>query len=138
MAAQGNKRKNSNTSSKSGNNKRTNSKSTTARSKTTPNRKPNNAKPSIKSSSTKADDALDKSKFIDFWHAFSRTRFFRPIMTILIIDIVVLIDLLFAWNDYTKFFIILGCEIILIAIFSVFKLAIKITNDINEDNPSGS
>ena len=54
--------------------------------------------------------------FGDYWHAFSKTRVFVPVMTILITAVLTGLDLLVAWNDYGRFFLFLGIELIAAAV----------------------
>ena len=67
----------------------------------------------------------NKSNSVDYFHAFSRSRFFKPVITILVILVVFGIDLLISLNHYDKFFKIMGIEIILVAVVLVIILAIS-------------
>ena len=67
----------------------------------------------------------NKSNPADYFHAFSRSRFFKPVVTVLAILVVFGIDLLISLNHYDKFFKIMGIEIILVAVILVIILAIS-------------
>jgi hypothetical protein len=67
--------------------------------------------------------------FADYWHAFSRTRAFFPVMTILVIVLVVLIDLLVSWNSFDRFFLILGIELVVLAAAWIIGLVMSIGNE---------
>lgn len=65
------------------------------------------------------------STVADYFHAFSKTRFFVPVMTCVVVTILVLLDLLFAWNDYDRFFKILGFELLIVGIIWVIGLVLS-------------
>lgn len=65
------------------------------------------------------------STLADYFHAFSKTRFFAPVMTCVVVTILVLLDLLFAWNDYDRFFKILGFELLIVGIIWVIGLVLS-------------
>lgn len=45
-----------------------------------------------------------------------------PVIFIIVVLVIVAIDLLFSWNDYTRFFKILGVEILAAVIVWVLKM----------------
>lgn len=72
--------------------------------------------------------------FLDYFHAFSKTRYFMPVMIVTCIVVAVLLDLLLSWNNYDRFFLILGIEIIAVAIVWIVALLIGLGSEIIEDN----
>ena len=74
---------------------------------------------------------------IDYWHAFSKTRAFFPVMTILIITIVVLLDLLISWNNFDRFFLILGIELVVVAAVWIIGLVMSIGNESQNSDTDG-
>lgn len=58
----------------------------------------------------------------------------KPIILILLILIIIGIDLLSAWNDYTRFFLILGFELLIAGIAWILFLAISSFNAENKSN----
>lgn len=119
MATQSNRKPNSNS--------RARSNSGNSRSRTT------NA-----SRNSKQVQVPERSTYIDYWHYFRKTRFFKPVMIVVCITLLVLINLLLSWNNYTRFFVISGIELIVVALFSIFKLGLKITIDAAEEDNSGT
>ncbi|MBO4242723.1 MAG: hypothetical protein J5883_05550 [Clostridiales bacterium] len=75
----------------------------------------------------KAAPQSDASIIADFYSAFKQTRAFRPVATIFIITLIVLLDLLFAWNYYDRFFFLLGLELIIVAGIWVIGLLLSIS-----------
>ena len=104
--------------------------------KTTAKKKPaqrSTAKP--KASAPKQTEP--KSTIADYFHAFSRSRFFKPVVAVLIVLVVIGLDLLISWNKYDRFFKILGIEILITAVILVLKLALtsnKPETKVNKDN----
>ncbi|MBR4495473.1 MAG: hypothetical protein K6A37_09265 [Saccharofermentans sp.] len=76
-----------------------------------------------RSSSKSSSSAV--STFADYFHAFSKTRAFVPVMSVLVITVLVLLDLLLAWNDYDRFFKILGFELLIVGIIWVIGLVLS-------------
>jgi len=72
--------------------------------------------PASKRSGTSApkDDIVEVG-IGDYWHAFTKTRVFVPIMVILVTAVLVGLDLLISWNTYERFFMLLGIELIIAA-----------------------
>ena len=73
----------------------------------------------------------------DYWHAFTKTRVFVPVMVVVVTAFLVGLDLLISWNDYHRFFLFLGIEIIAAAaiwlIATIFSIGSdKKTGDSNE------
>jgi len=62
----------------------------------------------------------------DYWHAFTKTKVFVPVMTILVTAVLVGIDLLIAWNTYQRFFVLLGIELIIAAAAWLFIMIYSI------------
>ena len=81
------------------------------KSKTSSSRK----KSSSNSSKQKKEDIVEVG-FGDYWHAFTKTKVFVPIMTVVISALLVGLDLLISWNDFSRFFLFLGIEIIAAAV----------------------
>jgi hypothetical protein len=67
--------------------------------------------------------------FADYWLAFSKSKLFFPVMTILTITVIILIDLLISWNNYDKFFVMLGIELILAAVIWIAGLVLSLGKD---------
>ena len=70
-------------------------------------------------------EADNKSGAADYFHAFSKSRFFKPIVNTVIVFAVVGLDLLISWNKYDRFFGIIGIEIIIFALVLAIKLAMS-------------
>ena len=66
----------------------------------------------------------EKSQFSDYFHAFTKSRFFKPVLIVLIILILFGIDLLISMNNYDKFFKIWGIEMIVAAVILAIALAL--------------
>ena len=62
------------------------------------------------------------------WESFKRSRLFNPVMTFVVIASVTLLDMLLAWNNYDRFFFILGIELLLIALAWLIGLVLSIGN----------
>ena len=62
---------------------------------------------------------------MDYFHAFSRTKFFVPVATFTIITALVLLDLLISWNRYDVFFKVLGFELLITGIIWVIGLVLS-------------
>ena len=100
--------------SSSRSNSRTTSRTTTKTAKSSGNRAP----------------VQENTSVIDYFHAFSKTRLFAPIMTIFGIILGVLLDLLISWNNYDRFFFILGLELIIIAGLWIAFLLLRLGSDV--------
>ncbi|MBR2523625.1 MAG: hypothetical protein IKE53_04210 [Clostridiales bacterium] len=89
----------------------------TATSKNNPKSKTSSSrkKSSSNSSKQKKEDIVEVG-FGDYWHAFTKTKVFVPIMTVVISVLLVGLDLLISWNDFSRFFLFLGIEIIAAAV----------------------
>ena len=68
------------------------------------------------SSNRKKKDDVVEVGFGDYWHYFTKTKVFLPIMTVVISAVIVGLDLLIAWNSYQRFFLFLGVEVIIAAV----------------------
>ncbi|MCR5617323.1 MAG: hypothetical protein K6F83_03430 [Clostridiales bacterium] len=75
----------------------------------------------------------EKSRFSDYFHAFSKSRFFAPVVMIIVILAVFGIDLLISLNKYDRFFKILGIEILIAAVILVIMLALSSNKPDTED-----
>ncbi len=75
----------------------------------------------------KAAPQSDANVIADLYSAFRQTRAFRPVATIFIITLIILLDLLFAWNSYDRFFFLLGLELIIVAGIWVIGLLLSIS-----------
>lgn len=64
----------------------------------------------------------DDPTLADYWHAFSKTRIFRPFMAIVIFGVVILLNLLIAWNNYDRFFMFTGIEMLILAAVWLFGM----------------
>ena len=75
---------------------------------------------SVKASSSSAAKAKKRDEvevgFGDYWHAFTKTKVFVPIMVIVVTAFLVGLDLLIAWNSFHRFFLFLGIELIVAAV----------------------
>ena len=58
-----------------------------------------------------------------------------PIIFIIVVLAIVAIDILFAWNDFSRFFKILGVEILAAVIVWILKMVFSKTNS-SEDSVS--
>lgn len=67
----------------------------------------------------------ERSHFSDYFHAFTKSRFFKPVLIVLVILIVFGIDLLISFNNYDKFFKIWGIEMIVAAVILAIALALS-------------
>ena len=65
------------------------------------------------------------STFMDYFHAFSKTRAFVPVASVVVITVLILLDLLLAWNDYDRFFKIMGFELLIVGIIWVIGLVLS-------------
>ena len=70
-------------------------------------------------------EADNRSGAADYFHAFSKSRFFKPLVNIVIVLAVIGLDLLISWNKYDRFFGIVGIEIIIVALVLAIKLAMS-------------
>ena len=59
----------------------------------------------------------------------SKSKAFFPVMTILTITLIVLFDLLISWNNFDRFFIMLGVELILAAVIWIAGLVLSLGKD---------
>ena len=104
-------------------------------------RKPQNRQPQRRNSSTstrtksqsKPQSKKNTSGVADYFHAFSKTKFFAPVLTIVIIFVGVLLDVLFAWNNYDRFFLILGIELVVVAIAWIILLLVNLSSEVIND-----
>ena len=111
------------------------------RNNNTANRKPSNSNrnSSRKTTNTRSKQTKpvqvsnDEPGFADYWHEFSKTPFYKPVLTIGIIFVIILLDLLISWNTFERFFMILGIEILITAIIGVIKLALDVNSDGNKN-----
>ena len=104
--------------------------------KTTAKKKPA-PKTAARPKTAASRQAEPRSTAADYFHAFSKSRFFKPVVTVLIVLIVIGLDLLISWNKYDMFFKILGIEILITAVILVLKLALtsnKPETKINKEN----
>ena len=74
---------------------------------------------------SKAPQPAPKSTFGDYFHAFRKTRFFAPIACVVVLTVLILLDLLIAWNHYDRFFKILGFELLIAGIIWVIGLVLS-------------
>lgn len=58
-------------------------------------------------------------------------------MTVGIITVLVLLDLLLSWNNYNRFFIILGIELIIAAVIWVIALGFNLGSDLESSGDNG-
>lgn len=82
-------------------------------------------KTTTKKSTTKPNKVVTNDVtvgFADYFHAFSKTKLFRFIVGFLIFVFAILFNLLLSWNDFDKFFLISGIEIIVGACVYIFIL----------------
>lgn len=84
-------------------------------------------------SSSKKQSSAVSTGIADYFHAFTKSRFFFPVTTVVVITVVILLDLLFAWNYYDRFFKILGFELLIFGIIWVIGLVLSF----GESTPKG-
>lgn len=72
--------------------------------------------------------------FGDYWHYFTKTKVFLPIMTILISAVIVGLDLLIAWNSYQRFFLFLGIEVIIAAVIWLIIMIYSLGSEKRSEN----
>ena len=77
------------------------------------------------SSGSRKASSAPSSTFMDYFHAFSKTRAFVPVASVVVITVLILLDMLFAWNDYDRFFKILGFELLIVGIIWVIGLVLS-------------
>lgn len=99
---------------------------------TTRRRSSSSSSSSRKSSSRTSSASAPSSTFIDYFHAFSKTRVFAPVAAVVILTVLILLDLLIAWNNYDRFFKILGFELLIAGIIWVIGLVLSF----GESSPS--
>ena len=68
--------------------------------------------------------------FVDYFNAFKKTPFFKPLLLLIVIVIGVLFDVLIAWNNYDRFYLILGIELLIVAIYGISKLLLDQYNQL--------
>ena len=81
----------------------------------------------------------EKSGFADYFHAFTKSKFFKPVIIIFVILVLFGIDLLISFNNYDKFLKIWGIEMIIAAVILAIALALtsnKTDKKEVEDNAS--
>ena len=72
---------------------------------------------SAKSNNTKSRQPQEVEVGIgDYWHAFTKTKAFIPVLSIVIALLLFGIDLLVSWNGYELFFLLVGFELIAAAV----------------------
>lgn len=71
--------------------------------------------------------------FGDWLHAFSKTRVFKPIISILAVIVILALDLLFSWNSFNIFYILVAIELILFVAIWCIKLMLDMTDKENEE-----
>ena len=96
-----------------------------SRQRSSNNRRPNNGRAPAKRQSVQTSDVT----FADYWLAFSKSKAFFPVMTILTITLIILFDLLISWNNFDRFFIMLGVELILAAVIWIAGLVLSLGKD---------
>ena len=67
----------------------------------------------------------------------SSQRSNQPVMTVLIITVVVLLDLLISWNNFDRFFLILGIELVVVAVIWIIGLVMSIGNEAQNSDTDG-
>ena len=118
-------KKSTSTKKKTTNNSRSNSRGNT--------RSNSRGNSSVKKTAPKQQEPVEVG-FGDYWHAFTKTRVFVPIMVIVVTAFLVGLDLLIAWNDYHRFFLFLGVELLVAAIVWLFRMIYSIGTDKNSDD----
>lgn len=93
------------------------------------------------SSSSASRNAANKKKndavqvgFGDYWHYFTKTKAFLPVMTILISAVIVGLDLLISWNSYQRFFLFLGIEVIIAAVIWLIIMIYSLGSEKRSEN----
>jgi len=127
-----NRNTNSRSTSRSGSssNKRTSAASprqqTGSASRSSANTSAHRKKTTKQQPSARSKDDIVEVGIGDYWHAFTKTKVFVPVMTILVTAVLVGIDLLIAWNTYQRFFVLLGIELIIAAAAWLFIMIYSI------------
>ena len=127
-----NRNTNSRSTSRSGSssNKRTSAASprqqTGSASRSSANSSAHRKKTTKQQPSVRSKDDIVEVGIGDYWHAFTKTKVFVPVMTILVTAVLVGIDLLIAWNTYQRFFVLLGIELIIAAAAWLFIMIYSI------------
>lgn len=120
-----------NTKKNSSNRTSNKSKSSTTRKTSTTSTKKTASK--AVATTTNTNTYSEPSNFQIFWAYFKESKAFIPSILVLVSLIGIGIDFLCTLNDYTKFFKVLGIEIIIIGFIWVLILAI---NTLNSDTNS--
>lgn len=85
----------------------------------------NTNKRSSKQNPRRANSRVAKTKNSNGYSAFWDSSLAKFLKVVLIIIAIVLFDLLISRNDFSKFYLFLGIELILAFIFVVFRLIIQ-------------
>ncbi|MCR5593586.1 MAG: hypothetical protein K6F79_07560 [Saccharofermentans sp.] len=89
-------------------------------------RRTSGKRPTSRSSTKKKAPAKAPSSGIaEYFHAFSKTRIFVPVMTVVVMAVIILVDLLVSWNNYDRFFKILGFELLIAGIVWVIGMVLS-------------
>ncbi len=88
-------------------------KTNTRKKTTTTSRNSSSGKSSTKKSTNRKEEV--EVGFGDYWHAFTKTKAFVPVMVIIVTAVLIGLDLLISWNSFEVFFVIVGVEIIVAA-----------------------
>lgn len=122
-----------NTKKKSTNKSSTRKTSTSTR-KTTTKKKPAATKTQAKPKQVSMNFSDEPSLISVMFSKFSETRAFIPTVIILGIVLIIGLDLLFTLNDYSKFFFVLGIEVIIAFLVWLFFAALNTLNSNNNQN----
>ncbi len=89
------------------------------------------------SSSKKTQTQVAPAKSVsgaDYFHAFTKTRFFKILLSVFIIAAIIGLNLLISWNNFDRFFLILGIELIV----SIIVWSVKVFVDSSKESKSNS
>ena len=107
--------------------------SQTTRKKTSSGKKPASSSARPAAANKKKNDAVEVG-FGDYWHYFTKTKAFIPVMTILITAVIVGLDLLISWNSYQRFFLFLGIEVIIAAVIWLIIMIYSLGSEKRSEN----
>ena len=85
---------------------------------------------------TRSSKKTSSSTFADYFHAFSKTRFFAPVVTVFVITFTILLDLLISWNNFDRFFKILGFALLIVGIIWIIGLVLSFGESSSESHNS--
>ncbi|SCW27163.1 hypothetical protein SAMN02910456_00202 [Ruminococcaceae bacterium YRB3002] len=85
------------------------------RSSSSSSRSGSSSKPKTKTTQAPRKEEVEVG-FGDYWHAFSKTKAFVPVISVLVTLLLIGLDLLISWNGYRMFFLLVGIELLAAAV----------------------